>query len=301
MAEEKTEIPQDNDDVFSAAFAQLSAANEAAKSGDVTPPAVAVEEPVVQVEEKVETPAAKVEEPKVEPPAAIPALKPTPVSDEEIARIAAITAAQMRPQPQQRDPQPQEPQIFSQEDIDFLNSYQAEYSDIARGEALLRRKDILDAVKFVFGEVSKVVRPIEAIAQQLNARTHLGDLQRLIPEQPLTREEAVAWAQQQPDFLQPGYFHVIQRGTAEQVAAMTKHVRASQAAATPVAGSAGNVAAAVAAPVTQVREDPAAKKALAALTPVPTKRSGVSTDALEPNNFDSAFERFSALADAVKR
>lgn len=302
VVEETLDIPQNQDDIFSAAFDQLSVAADTARNAPegVVPPEPPVEEPVVKVEE----PVVKVEEPvvKTAPTEPTPPIPQQRMSDEEIARIAAIASQVQQPRRQEVQSQPQEPQIFTQDDLAFLQNYQNEYSDIARGEALLRRKDILDAVRFIFSEVNKAVAPTQAIAQQLMARTHLGDVERLVPEGRLTREEAVDWAKKQPSFLQPAYYRVIQEGNAEEIAAMTAMVRGSVAAPGHVAGNGANAAGVVPVRpgVQAVQETPAQKKALAALKPVETKRSGISTEAIEPNDFGGAFERFAAQADAER-
>lgn len=301
-------------DEFSAAFEQLSAANEAAKAAPE--PVQAVTEPEKPAQAAAE-PVEPAPEPQVDPqqatavasqdktaePTAAPA--PQRMSDEEIARIAQIASQVQRPQPQPEPQRQAEPQMFSQEDIDFLNNYAQEYPDIARAEALNRRKDILDAVRFVFSEVNKAVAPTQAIAQQLAQRTHMGDLQRLVPDYNVTREQAIEWARQQPDYLQPSYFHVIQQGTPEQVADFTARMRASLGAATPVVNGNGHAAVAASAVQRQTvavqQETPAQKRALAALAPVATKRSGISSDALEPSDFEGAFERYSAQFDGARR
>lgn len=309
---ENPEVEPPEEDEFAQAFAQLSVANDAARGGEVPPkPVPEIEEPkpssdnAIRAAEAAEAASKVVEAAPQDKTAPVQVATAAPVSpsqltNEELARIAAISqqvAKAQQPAPQPQVQQPQQVSPYNEEEITIINEYNNEYPEIARAEALSRRKDIFDAVRYVLGEVSRAVGPAIAETQRLAQRTHAGDLQQLIPDHQLTREQAIEWTLKQPDYLQPAYFHVIQQGTPQQVADFTQRYRASQPAPTAAAVSNGHAAPVASKPV----QSPAERRAVAALVPVQTKRSGISAEAMEPNNFDDAFERWAKQADAAKR
>jgi hypothetical protein len=304
---ENPEAAPPEDDEFSQAFAQLSVANDAARGGEAAPkpvPEMKVESSEPVAEEPLSPEAQKVEAAPEPPAPEPPKPQPSQLTNEEMARIAAISqqvAKAQQPAPQPQVQQPQQVSPYNEEETAIINDYMNEYPEIARAEALSRRKDIFDAVQYVLREVSKAVGPTIAETQRLAQRTHAGDLQQLIPDFQLTREQAIEWTMKQPDYLQPAYFHVIQQGTPQQVADFTRRYRESQGASQPAPTSVAALTNGVAAAAPRVQETPAQRRAVAALAPVSTKRSGISADGLESlNDFDGAFERYAAQMDQAR-
>jgi hypothetical protein len=318
MALDTDTPPVETDDEFTKAFDQLSVATDAerAKTPDdarITPPPAGFDPPVTPTTPPVEgeTPVeggTPPEDQTKRPPQPTPPEdqtkrppQPTPppgplLSDADLARIAAVTQQVVGPPQQRSQPQPQpqpqpEPSPFTPDEIAAVTEYQTEYPDIAKAEAVLRRADMLAAVRYVMAEVSKALQPTVATVQQLATRTHAGDLQRLVPDYNVTRDEIVAWAQQQPAYLHQGYAYVINRGTPEEVADLISRYRASTGAPVQQPPVQRQL------PVQQQRQapptpqDPATRRALAGLSPVQTKRSASATG-VEPVDFDSAFDYF---------
>ena len=225
---ETSEAPPE-DDEFSQAFAQLSVANDAARGGEA-PPKLEPAPEVVGEETSLPDETRKAEaapEPAPEPPKPV---VPPKFSDEELARFAAIAQQVAKPAPQP-PPVPQvqqEVSPYNQDEIALINEYMTEYPEIARAEALSRRKDIFDAVRYVLGEVNRALGPTVQEVNRIAQRTHVGDLQQLVPDYNITREQAIEWTQKQPAYLQPAYYHVIHRGTPEEIAHFTQLYRASQ-------------------------------------------------------------------------
>ena len=295
-------------DIFSQAFEQIAALDATGPTGPVTP-SVTVEGPTGLPESVVRTPEEIAIAEGVTAPTGPtgPTGTPEPTEEEKAAKAAADAAAadaanreafaqtiaeglkRGLPQPQPQDTrvvQPEPASSFTPEDTEFLTNYIKEFPDIARAEALLRQNDLRTAVGYVFSEVTKALQPHVEKLQVMAERLQLGDIQQLVPDYAMTREKVIEWAMKQPAYLQPSYKYVIERGTADEVADLIQRYRAATGATAPALTPTVDV-------VSPKKEDDlpaAAKKAVAALAPVASKRSVAV--AVEPTDFDSAFTAF---------
>jgi hypothetical protein len=284
---EHTEItlPKDDVDPFDAAFKEFSMPEGTAPAAPVDetpePPPVVEDEAPPAVEDET-PPAVETPEPKpAEPP---PATPPGETDEALLARLAALVG-KAQPAEQPAAPvAPEAPPVFTQEEAEFLAEYEKEWGDVAKAEALKRRAENDALVRYVFNEVAGVFRPMEQNLQRLLQQAQLAELRGAVPEYDNVRDNVVAWAEKQPPYLRAAYQHVIQQGTAEEIADLVSRYNKETGT--------------VPAPVPQqksVTELPmSAKQAAATLAPVSSKRSAVAAVEPDKGDFDSAFERFAS-------
>ena len=276
---EPTEItlPVDDVDPFDAAFKEFSMPESAAP---VAAPAVEAVPDAPAVEPEVE---AVAPEPEVE---TAPVVSQGEADDALLARLAA-RVGQAQPPEQPAAPEAVEvPPAFTQEEAAFLAEYEKEWRDVAKAESLKRRAENDALVRYMFNEIASVFRPMEQNLQRLLQQAQLAELRGVVPEYDSVRDNVVAWAEKQPTYLRAAYQHVIQQGTAEEIADLVSRYNKEL----------GNSPA----PAPQqksVTELPmSAKQAAATLAPVSSKRSAVAAVEPDKGDFDSAFERFSATS-----
>ena len=288
--DEAAVLEPDNDDVFAQAFAQISGLDDKAAGGATSASEAAVKPAEGEAAKPAEGEATKPAEGEAVKPAEGEAAKvATPeaqqVSDEELLkRMARLVKEPTREEPRVAPQQPQEPALFSDDELKFITDYEKEWPDVARAEALRRRAEYRQVVGYVFQEISKELQPLAQMVRSLSERTHLGDLHTAVPDYDTTRDQVISWAQKQPVYLQPAYKHVIERGTVDEVADLIQRWRRDT----------GVVAAAPAAAAARPKEielPRAAQRAAAALAPVASKRSTPITQA-NPEDFDGAFAAF---------
>lgn len=319
VVENTSQVVEKPSDVFEAAFTQLT-------EDDKTPPAPAVSAaPVVPTGEKTaETPPAAGAEDAGLPPtaaetaaaaaattkaaedvAAAEKAKQPAISDDDILKRLGGLLGKAQPQQEpEAQPQPQAPgSQFTQEETGVIDNYVKEFPDIAKAEALIRREEYRNVVAYIFAEIGRELSPVVQTIRTLSERTHLGDLQTAVPDYPVVRDKVIEWAGKQPAYLKAAYDRVITSGTKDEVADLIGRYKAENPTpAAPAAPAVPGVAAPVqgkapvapAAPKGELSE--AAKKAVAALAPVQTKRSTVAA-APDPQDYDGAFKEFASLAN----
>lgn len=248
---------------------------------EVTAPESAPEaaaEPANEPVEKVDESAADEKAPQVDATEAIL---------EKLARLVKETP-DSQPEPQVRQPVAQpEPELFSQEEKELLTSYEKDWPEVARAEALRRKAEYRDLVTYVFNEVAKELRPIVETVHTISQRTHLSDLKSTVNDYDDVRDKVIDWVQQQPTYLQIAYKHVIENGTVDEVADLVNRykrdtgVQAASAASAPVARK------------VETELPTATKQAAASLAPVSSKRTAV-LQASDPDDFESAFASFAS-------
>jgi hypothetical protein len=190
------------------------------------------------------------------------------------------------PPPQETYQAAPEPEIYSEEDKQFLAEYEKDWPDVAKAEALRRRSEYRDLVKYVFNEVANELRPLSEMVRSMSERTHLDDLYTNVGDYDQVRDKVVDWVGTQPPYLQAAYNHVIQNGTVDEVVDLINRYRQA------TGDSLTQQAAPQAAPRKVDTELPSAtKQAAASLAPVSSKRSAV-IQADDPNDFESAFASF---------
>ena len=287
----------DNDE-FSDAFAEAVKPVEAV--APPAPPPVSADSPAASA---VEAPAAAAEplEPvaaapaPVEPPAPVipPEIAPEPakaaaapqISDDELLkRFASLVRqppAQAERAPEPAAPAPAPP-MFTDDESKFLASYEKDWPDVARAEALRRRADMQVLANYIFQEIAQNVGPVMQTTRQLAEQQQVANLRSYAPDYDQIREQVISWVDKQPSFLKSSMKNVISNGTYEEVTSLMGLWRQSNP---DAAGQPAPVAPAPK-PVAQISD--AARKAAAALAPVGGKRS--SSVRGEPQSFDDTWE-----------
>lgn len=215
--------------------------------------------------------------------------KPDPAPEDRADKlIDSLTAllgereTKTREEPQSGAGAADEPELYSAEEQEFLKTYDEDWGDVTRGEALKRRGEYQQLLQHVFAEVTKVLGPIYETVETLATRTHLQDIESSVPDYEDLRDGVISWVEEQPTYLQQGMKQVIQSGTAEEVADLIGRYREAR----------GIKPKAAAPDPTKNAELPEpTKKAVEALAPVSTKRTAIPQQD-DPDDFDSAFKRY---------
>ena len=292
MVEAAGTAPQTEEINFEDAFAQLALLEEGKEPPkEEEKPSVDEAQPADKIEESAsaeEAPPAD-ETPAEQPKTAEPA---PPAKDESTDEVLQRLAKLVKETPQEPEPQPatqqsEPPPLYSREDQEFLQNYEKEWPDVARAESLRRKAEYRELVTYVFNEVAKNITPIVETVQALSQRTHLSDLHSVVEDYDTVRDQVIDWVGKQPAYLQVAYNHVIQNGTAEEVADLIGRYKREAAPASPSTGNAPAPA-----KKTDTELPSATKQAAAALAPVSSKRSAVPQG--EPSTFEDAFEAFAS-------
>lgn len=222
------------------------------------------------------------------------------------AEIAALKAAQAAPAPAPAAaaPAPAEQPLYSEAEQAVIDAYKSEWSDVAAGEALIRRQENKQLLEFVFSQIKPHIDALYAQSGVAHERTQYQMLHDMVPDYDDIREPTLAWIAAQPAYLKDAYMKVANEGTPEQVADIISRFRketgwvkaaasapaAAPTAAAPAAAPAAAAPAATPAPAAApaAAVSPAVAAAAAALKPVGAVRSSTTT-AADPNDFDGAF------------
>ena len=177
--------------------------------------------------------------------------------------------------------------VLTNDEIGVVSNYMKEFPEQARAESLRRKAEYNALVTHIYGEVSKVLTPLQEELAELRAERHLAQLQQAQPEYPKLRDPVIKWVDSQPAFLQDAYKRVIEEGTVDEINTLIERYKAE----TGMISSAPRPA-----PKPDTELPPAAKKAAAALAPVSSKRTAAA-QAPSPDDFDGAFSEASAALD----
>jgi hypothetical protein len=182
------------------------------------------------------------------------------------------------------------PALLTAEEMAVVRKFEEEFPDIAKAQMIQRRAEYKQIVGHTLDQVQKYVgeqiEPLAKLLANLAERTHVGDLQKEVPNyDKLDVATLAAWVKTQPAYIRTGMDEVMRSGSATDVKDLVtrfyKETGTTPPAATPAAKTPEETAAAAAV-------DAKTKKAVAALAPVVTKRSSVAA-AAEPADFDGAF------------
>jgi hypothetical protein len=210
-----------------------------------------------------------------------------PATDALIERLANLVKdAPAKPEGKQEQAPAakaeEEQPIYAADEVEFLKKYEEDWADVAKGEALKRKAEYNELLKYAFTEVAKQLQPLLETVEVLSNRTHLTDLREKVNDYDTVRDKVVSWVEEQPTYLQTAYKQVIQQGTADEVADLISRYRQAT----------GDAAKGTSQKPKVVELSDHAKKAAEELAPVDTKRSVIPQD--EPSDFDSAFDRWAA-------
>lgn len=183
------------------------------------------------------------------------------------------------------------PELLTPEELVMVQQFEKDFPDVAKAQAIVRRAEYKQVAGHILGEVERYVGeklgPIATLLANLAERTHVGDLQKEVPDyDKLDVPKLVAWVKTQPDYLQPAYDTVMKSGSSAQVkdlvARFYSDTGVKPAATAPVVKTAEEIAAAATAAAART-------KAVAALAPVVAKRAG-AVAAAAPTDFEGGFD-----------
>lgn len=265
---------------------------------DRTPPVVKPVEPApVEAVAPVVAPVEEIAEPELLLEAPVTPAK-VASDDDILKRFAELVQARQEreaqppattQQPYQQPAQPAQPQeYFSPEEKTALATFEKDWPDVAKAMAVRERALAQQLVGYVFNEVANTIRPLFSQVRTVSEYSQIEQINALVPDYDKVREPVLQWIEQQPAYLKPAYEYVRDHGTAEEVADLIHRYRQTTGSVAPPIPAA--------APVVR-QEEPslpaAAKKAVASLAPVGSKRS-VVVQGNDPNNFDAAFDTFAS-------
>lgn len=287
------EPPKVDDDPFAMMFADLTAPEPKTPAVGETPPAPKPVETPTPVEGA--TPPAPVPgETELEPPdeeGGETPPEPKPPVDDPFARLAdliternkAAPAPALAPAPV---PQSAPAALYSEAETAALKSFYDEWPDVAKAQELMLRGLAHQVTNHIFGQISATIGPKLAMLEELATARQVDDLKAAVPDYSDELVDKVTkWVDTQPSYLKTAYTRVIQEGTADEVTDLVSRYKAATGTSVAPAGTPP-----VAAPKTPVVVPKPVNKAIEALAPINTKRSGAP--ASEPVDFDSAFAAF---------
>lgn len=294
-ADETIELPLDDFGAAFASFAEGDTAKPATPAAATSPEAPAKEEP------------AKEEPAKEEPAKASGSEEPAKeVEDKPVEKTADQSAAELldsltrlardrATEPSREELPPTEaPAIYTPEEAAALSVYEQEWPEVAKGEALARRRDMAQLLDFVLQQVQRRYEPVAEVVAALAERTQLHDLQQELGDYPPNlREDVEAWIETQPQYLRPAFRYAIDKGTPEEVKHLVTSFEQStgkQVIRRPAAATTPTSASAPSSPRTEL--PPSTQKAVEALAPVSSRRTTVPQG--QPAGFDDAFAAFAA-------
>ena len=184
------------------------------------------------------------------------------------------------------------PQL-SAEELALVQQVEKDFPDVARAQAIVRRAEYQQVVRYIFDEVTRAnaakdaqLAPFLTLVQNLAERTHVGDLRTVVPDYDKVDVTALtAWIETQPAYLRGGYDSVLRTGTAADVKDVVDRFRAATGV-TQVADP--KVAAAAAA------AEAARKKVITSLAPVQSGRTAAPAGEA-PKDFNNAFDEFAKI------
>lgn len=171
---------------------------------------------------------------------------------------------------------------LTEEEQKFLTEYEKDWPDISKAEAIKRKKDIYDAVQYVFAQMAGTLTPIVEKFQESEYSQHESAIKSVHEDYDDVRDDVIKWATSQPGLRGKLFTEVVQSGTADEISELVTTWKEVHGKAKPtVAQGAGSPAAPT--------EPPAkAKQAAQKLSVVSSKRTAVPA-AQDPNDFESAW------------
>jgi len=219
-----------------------------------------------------------------------------PLTVDDLAKVikqAVQPAPAPQPVPQPREPEPE----YTAEEAARVEQYQKDFPDVYAAEQLIRRSEYKAVVGYMFSQFAPIIKAQNEQIAALSNRNHMEEVRTQVQDYDDVRDKVIQWIDQQPDYLKPAYIAVAQRGNAQQVADLIDRYKRDTGYVAPAQPGQQSQQAAqtVAAAPAPSPAEAAKKKAAAALAPTNSKRSGVTTDAIDPSNFGEAFDKFASM------
>ena len=207
--------------------------------------------------------------------------KPDEDAEDVLARLANLVKRSEPAEAKAKEKDtPQEVNPYTPDEQEFLKTYEQDWGDVSRAEELKRRVEYQGLTQYVFSQVAQALAPLEQAVQQLMTQARLGGVKAAVSDYDDLMPKVESWVEKQPAYLQSAYKHVIQNGSAEDVADLVARYKKEAGGPAPTS---------VRKPVAELPTP--AKQAVEALAPVSSERSATAAHEPDENDFDSAFER----------
>jgi hypothetical protein len=212
-----------------------------------------------------------------------------------IARIAALEAKPAETPTATKEPDPPattEPEpIYTEEESSTLAKYKEDWPEVAAGEALARKQDMVVVADYILDQVAKAYGPTVDYVNSRSGSDQYNAIVQLVPDYDDVRDKAIAWIDTQPGILQKAYNIVVESGSATEVAEFINRFKQETGGDTQEQKPAETTSAS--APATaEPQKGAATKKAATALKSVKSTRGAASTEPDE-SDFSGAFNEFS--------
>ncbi len=130
-----------------------------------------------------------------------------------VKETPAAPAAQPQPEATAPPADNEQPPLYTADEEKILASYEEDWPEVAKAEALRRRAEYRELASVIFQEMGKYIAPINEMVTELATRSHIGDLEQRVPDYEQLRDGVATWVETQPAWLQPAYKNVMQQGT----------------------------------------------------------------------------------------
>jgi hypothetical protein len=248
--------------------------------------------PAADAKPPVETP--PVETPPVETaPAAETPAAPTPTEGEDWeARFKELEAKVERPPTAEKPPvEAPPPDMYAPDEKDFLATYEKDWPDIVKGEALRRRAEYAQIVNHVFSEIARAYGPlIERGAMAADTVAETNTMNTIMAAHAdyddAMYNDVMKWAEGLTGTRKRIVEAVIAEGEPQELVELITDFKSATGRKPRVV--AGTANAAPAAGVTELSAK--AKQAAKALGVVDSKRTAPVTTAADPDDFEAAWD-----------
>lgn len=207
------------------------------------------------------------------------------------ARIAAQPAAPATPAPAAKDIP-----VYNEAETTELATLQKDWPEIKRLFELMSRQTEVNVVKYTFGEMGKILAPLQQSVSVITGNDHVDALYSAHADYDLAYNPCMEWIGKQPAFLKNAYENVVKNGTSDEVIAMMQKFKDETKWVAPTAAAPATPAPAAkpsAKPQGKAELSVAAKQAAQAIGAVGTKRGGAPA-AQDPTDFDGAWDEATA-------
>jgi len=171
---------------------------------------------------------------------------------------------------------------LTEDEQKFLTEYEKDWPEISRAEALKRRKDLYEAVQYVFAQVSQAISPLVDHYKTSEYDSHEAAIKSVHEDYDTVRPQVIDWVGTQTGTRGKVFSEIVKGGTAEEIADLVTIWKEATGKAKPQVTQGSGSPSAPAEPPAK------AKQAAQKLSVVSSKRTQVPavTDA---NDYDGAW------------
>ena len=214
----------------------------------------------------------------------------------------------MRPQEPDPAPAPAAPQFqFTPDQVKDITEFRENFPEVDRAVQALMGQQAFTLASHVFNQIAARYEPLMAQVQALADANQLSSLRASVEGyDTIDKADVLKWVESQPSYLRTAYEHVVQQGTADDVADLLARYRVEVAASRPAAPAQASQPAPNAAPAPKVAPapkatpraapSPAAQAAARGMAPVQSTRTAPPQPGVAQDDFAGAFAAFAKEA-----